>query len=196
MNKAARTKEFIIQKAAPLLNTKGYAATSLSDIITATGLTKGSIYGNFTSKDELVLQAYSHNVERFRRCMDEAIDQGRTPYDKLLYFVEFYRNNWDMMVHNGGCAMLNAATEADDNIHYLQEPVKRNFVQWQKRLASIMESGATQGVFRDLDASTYAYTLIMLIEGGILLSLSLKDRRHLDTALDRVITIIKQEVLN
>ena len=31
---------------------KGYTGTSLSDIVDATGLTKGAIYGNFANKDE------------------------------------------------------------------------------------------------------------------------------------------------
>ncbi|MBL7756118.1 MAG: TetR family transcriptional regulator, partial [Chitinophagaceae bacterium] len=45
--KAERTRQHIIEKAAPFFNKKGYADTSLSDITAATGLTKGAIYGNF-----------------------------------------------------------------------------------------------------------------------------------------------------
>jgi AcrR family transcriptional regulator len=40
MSKAEKTKQFIIEKTAPLFNTKGYNSTSLSDITQATGLTK------------------------------------------------------------------------------------------------------------------------------------------------------------
>ena len=61
MSKAEKTKEFIIEKSAPIFNKKGYAGTSLADIMEATNLTKGSIYGNFENKDELyepVLEKY------------------------------------------------------------------------------------------------------------------------------------------
>jgi len=37
--------------------------TSLSDMTDATGLTKGSIYGNFNSKDEVALAAFDHNLK-------------------------------------------------------------------------------------------------------------------------------------
>ncbi len=60
MNKAERTRHFIIEKAAPIFNTKGYAGTSLSDMTEATGLTKGSIYGNFADKDEVALACFEH----------------------------------------------------------------------------------------------------------------------------------------
>jgi TetR/AcrR family transcriptional repressor of nem operon len=37
---------------------KGYSGTSMSDITAATGLTKGSIYGNFENKDEVAIAAF------------------------------------------------------------------------------------------------------------------------------------------
>ncbi|WP_144916166.1 TetR/AcrR family transcriptional regulator [Mucilaginibacter frigoritolerans] len=45
------TRDFILQKVAPLFNKKGYAGTSLSDLTDATGLTKG---GNSEVFDHLL----------------------------------------------------------------------------------------------------------------------------------------------
>ncbi|MEL6536474.1 MAG: TetR family transcriptional regulator, partial [Bacteroidota bacterium] len=53
MRNPTQTKELIITRAMPLFNTKGYTATSISDITNATGITKGAIYGNFQNKDEV-----------------------------------------------------------------------------------------------------------------------------------------------
>ncbi len=61
MSKAEKTKQFIIEKTAALFNSKGYTRTSLSDISEATGLTKGSIYGNFENRDELAIAVYKFN---------------------------------------------------------------------------------------------------------------------------------------
>ena len=57
MKKSEQTKAYIIEKAAPIFNKKGYAGTSLRDMTGATRLTKGSIYGNFANKDEAALAA-------------------------------------------------------------------------------------------------------------------------------------------
>jgi AcrR family transcriptional regulator len=43
VSKSERTKQYIIEKTAPVFNEKGYAGTSLTDLENATGLTKGSI---------------------------------------------------------------------------------------------------------------------------------------------------------
>jgi len=64
MSKAEQTRQFIIEKTAPIFNKKGYFATSLSDITTATGLTKGSIYGNFKDKDDLALHVYTYQSKK------------------------------------------------------------------------------------------------------------------------------------
>ena len=62
MGNAASTRELIIDKSIPIFNTKGYYATSLSDITQATGITKGAIYGNFKNKDEVASEAWSAEV--------------------------------------------------------------------------------------------------------------------------------------
>lgn len=52
-SKAEKTRKFIIESTAQHFNNKGYQGTSISDITGATGLTKGSIYGNFKNKEDL-----------------------------------------------------------------------------------------------------------------------------------------------
>ena len=52
--KSFETKQYILEKIAPIFNKNGYAGTSLSDVTKATGLTKGAIYGNFKDKEEIL----------------------------------------------------------------------------------------------------------------------------------------------
>ena len=64
VTKADKTRQFIIEKAASIFNEKGYAGTSLNDLMKATGLTKGSIYGNFENKDEVAVAVFDYNISR------------------------------------------------------------------------------------------------------------------------------------
>jgi hypothetical protein len=43
-----------------IYNQRGYAGTSLNDIIADTGIKKGGIYRHFTNKDEIALEAYNY----------------------------------------------------------------------------------------------------------------------------------------
>ena len=197
MSKAEKTKQLIIEKTADVFNSKGYAATSLSDITKVTGLTKGSIYGNFDDKEEVVIAAFKFNAKRLRDSMEAAISKEETAYEQLMAMLNFYKTTWKKAASQGGCPMLNAATEADDHLLFLRNAVKENFIAWQNKIANIIEKGKAEGSFKtNLQSEIYAYTFIMLIEGGILLSRTLNQITHLNTALDRVKLIIDQEFIH
>jgi len=50
MTKSERTRQFIIETSAPIFNTKGIAATAYSDVMQATKMAKGGLYGLSWSK--------------------------------------------------------------------------------------------------------------------------------------------------
>lgn len=53
----ARTRERLLGEAQRLFRERGYAATSLEQIAEAADVTKGAIYGHFSSKEDLLLSA-------------------------------------------------------------------------------------------------------------------------------------------
>ncbi|HUB41741.1 MAG TPA: TetR family transcriptional regulator [Streptosporangiaceae bacterium] len=53
----ARTRQRLLDEAERLFRERGYAATSLEQIAAAAEVTKGAIYGHFSSKEDLLLSA-------------------------------------------------------------------------------------------------------------------------------------------
>jgi len=196
MSKAEKTKQFIIEKTASLFNTKGYMSTSLSDITEATGLTKGSIYGNFDNKDEVALEVYKYNSSLLAKSMARSLgDEFPTTLDKLNAFVNFYRKNWKAVFENGGCPLMNAATEADDTFPSLKKQVTQSFEGWINKISNIIKDGQKTGeIHPDIDADQYGSLFIMLVEGGILLSKTTEDEKYLHLALDRILFMIDKEL--
>lgn len=196
MSKAEKTKQFIIEKTATLFNTKGYTSTSLSDITAATGLTKGSIYGNFENKDDVALQAYKHNSGWLGKNMARSLgEEFPDTVGKLKAFVSFYRKNWKTVFENGGCPLLNAATEADDTFPDLKRQVTKSFEEWISKISKVISDGQQKReIDKNADAEEYASLFIMLIEGGILLSKTTGDHKFLNRALDKILNIIDQEL--
>jgi AcrR family transcriptional regulator len=171
MGKAARTKEFIIEKTAPIFNVKGYAGTSLNDITDATGLTKGSIYGNFTNKDEVALAAFDYNLQ----CVDDIISQEirkqTTFKDKLFVYANVYENFLKYPFPVGGCPILNTAIEADDTHPALKEKAANAINGWKNKLIALIQKGIDTEEFRaDVNAEQTALTIIAMIEGGIMIT--------------------------
>lgn len=196
MGKAERTRQHIIEKTASLFNTKGYAATSISDVLQLTGLTKGSIYGNFTNKDEIVEEVFKYNVSKLRMAMKHYISKHDNARDQLLSIVDFYNDNWKNMLVEGGCPLMNAATEADDNLTFLKGAVKNTFQMLNNTITEILDRGIREGAFKkDIDSEEYAAAIVILVEGGILLGRVHNSKKKFDVALGRVKRLIEDEVL-
>ncbi|WP_348773216.1 TetR/AcrR family transcriptional regulator [Paenibacillus pabuli] len=114
MKKGDRTREHIIMKSAEIFNQRGYAGTSLNDIIADTGIKKGGIYRHFASKDEIALEAYNYAASMVARKFSEAVDQEQSASGKLVSFFRVYENVVDDPPFIGGCPMQNTAVESDD----------------------------------------------------------------------------------
>ena len=85
--KSAATRQHIIESAAELFNKKGALGTSVSDLEKATGLTRGSIYGNFENKDAVALAAFDYNWDLKRRILSDEADNQTKHGDKLLAHI-------------------------------------------------------------------------------------------------------------
>jgi len=166
MKKAERTRQYIIEQTAPVFNKKGYAGTSLQDISSTTGLTKGSIYGNFEGKDEVALAAFDHNLKKVMNIFSSALSQGSTTREKLLMYVKVYRNWEQYPFPEGGCPMLNTAIEADDTHPALKKKARNAVLSWKKGLTQIIEQGiSNKEIRKDTNAEQFALTMIAMIEG-------------------------------
>ena len=195
MSKAEKTRAFIIERSAEIFNKKGVAGTTLSDLMDATGLTKGAIYGNFGSKDEVALAAYEHNSSHVMKQLNERVAAKSNAIDKLYAITEFYRSAYKQTVSTGGCPILNTAVEADDGHPELRIKVAATIKSWRKNIESIIKKGIEKGeVRKHADAAEYAVIFISLIEGGLMMSTVSGDRSLLFTCLGQIENIIRKKL--
>ena len=72
-----------------LVRTKGYTATRIEDVCAEAGVTKGSFFHHFRSKEELALAAAAHWDARVRQVFEEAsYHELSDPLDRLLAYVD------------------------------------------------------------------------------------------------------------
>lgn len=196
MSKAERTRQLIIEKTAPIFNKKGYAGISLSDITEATGLTKGSIYGNFLNKEEVGFAVFKYNTKELSKKSAAWISKEENAYNQLISFTDFYRKNWKSVFANGGCPILNSAVESDDEMPKMKALVRTAFINWENNFSKIIEEGKKQDYFKpEIDSSKYSKLFIMMIEGGILFAKISDDPADLCLVLDRIKKIIDEEIV-
>ena len=192
MSKAEQTKAFIIEKTAPLFNKKGYEGTSMNDIVEATGLTKGSIYGNFANKDEVALAVFDHNLQQVDSVIRREMSSRKSNRDKLLVYVEVY-DNFAGCLPEGGCPILNTATEADDTHPALRKKAHHAVNNWKNKMVSIINEGVRAKEFKPgVQAEDTALSLIATIEGAIMLTKLTGKTSYRKSILQTVRTTIQQ----
>src|SRR5665647_1395243 len=166
VKKGERTKRFIIEKSAPIINRKGMAGTSLSDIMGATKLAKGGIYGNFESKDEICLESFLYLTQKLTIRLDRAVSNGKTARERFLNLLEAYKDNKNT---EGGCPILNFGAEADDTNPSMKENVKRSIRMSQKRIFDIVSEGiANNEISSAINPKNFSMKVFAMIEGAIL----------------------------
>ncbi|MBN1818556.1 MAG: TetR/AcrR family transcriptional regulator [Sedimentisphaerales bacterium] len=84
---ATDTKSRILEAAANLFSIHGYAATTMEDILTASGITKGAFYYYFKSKEALCLAVLEEAAGQYERFI-ESITETVEPKDRLKTFLE------------------------------------------------------------------------------------------------------------
>jgi TetR/AcrR family transcriptional regulator, transcriptional repressor for nem operon len=167
--KAERTKQFIIEKTAAIFNTKGFAGTYLSDLTDATGLTKGSIYGNFLNKDEVALAAFDYNFSKVNQYMKAKILSHESSIDRLLVYPQVYRHFLRIEFLQSGCPILNTSTEADDTHPALRAKAANALTFWKKAIENQVKRGIVRGeITKDTNPTEIAVVIISLIEGSIM----------------------------
>jgi len=191
LSKADRTRQFIIETTAGIFNMKGYAGTSMSDITEATGLTKGSIYGNFGNKEDVALAVFDYNHSRVSGIIQQRIQAAKTYHDKLMVYAQVYDQFTRSTFPQGGCPILNTATEADDTNSLLKDRAAKAILKWKKNVQDLIQGGIDAGEFKEgLDHSRLALSIIAMIEGGIMISKVTNSQACLDKIMTTVELLI------
>ena len=134
ISKAERTRNMIIEKSAVLFNQKGYSGTSMKDIMEATGLSKGGLYGNFSSKEEVAVAAFEKAVETVDDQVRIRTKVVENTLDKLKAVVYFYKERILDPPVEGGCPIQNTSVEADDSNPALRKRVIAVMDDWRERI--------------------------------------------------------------
>ena len=121
MKSSEITKSKVLQEAITLFNTKGYRATSLSDITNATGLTKGAIYRHFENKEQLEIEAFQNMMHSIFNILQKKIKAENNTRHKLFCVLELFQDYINNPFFSGGCPLLNVSTEVDDTTMVLKE---------------------------------------------------------------------------
>ena len=154
-----------------MFNRKGFAGTSMSDLTAATGLTKGSIYGNFATKEEVAVEAFLYAVGKMRAELNAAVGVSQSPLEQLTAIIDYLRTYVLDPPVPGGCMLLNTAVEADDNNPVLKDLVAVELKRTVDTIAGLLERAVAAGeIIAHPGPRTLAFNIFCALEGAVMMS--------------------------
>lgn len=196
ISKSEQTKEFILDCVAPIFNKKGYAGTSLSDLTNATKLTKGAIYGNFESKEDLAIKAFKYNVKRVLNKLTNEIEQRENAIGKLFALTNFYREYYDFVNDYGGCPVLNIASDTNNVNYKLFKSVKEVAKKLEQSLVVIIENGINRNEIRKgINAKLISKNIYSMIEGSVFMAFMHQDQLYITEMMHHIDAVIKDQLV-
>jgi AcrR family transcriptional regulator len=179
-----QTRQQIIDAAARLFASKGFNGTSMSDLASATGLTKGAFYHHFENKDALFFAVIQSVREKWRDAVGIEVAQAHNALDQIMILLD---NHARLLRQEPTlCLVMHGLTSEmeDTNPSYLAalQSVYGDMIAF---IEGIIRTGqAMRQVRDDVDARLIALNIVGLLRGvscfGILGDMGLDCVRVID----------------
>jgi TetR/AcrR family transcriptional repressor of nem operon len=179
--KGKQTRERILAAAEPLILSQGFAGTSLEDILSATGLTKGAFFHHFRGKADLaraLVERYAQNdIEMFGGFAAQAERLSDDPLEQAFIFLKLFEGQIeDLGAPPLGCVFAAYTYEGLQFDPEIRDFIAEGFRHWSALFELKFEAVlARQTPRRPATARDLAEMIMSIIEGGFILSRSLND---------------------
>jgi AcrR family transcriptional regulator len=171
MPKASATRDRLIESARYLFWERGFAGTSMADLLSHAGVNSGSFYHFFESKEALlraVLETYL--IALGPMVVDPAYAQTENPLARVFAILAGYRGRILQTECKYGCPLGRLALEIDPENRPAHELIAANFQGWIGAVRECIEQ--IKGVPEDTDPEALATYVLAVMEGGVMLSRS------------------------
>jgi AcrR family transcriptional regulator len=140
-------EQLILQAADDLLLEKGYHDTSIDDIAARVGISKGTVYLHFASKDDLVFALLERGMRQLQDTLDDILSSPGTPKEKLSAVM---RHMYAGMLSQQRVQLVEALFRNPELHRRLMERREMFSKIWGdpgKRIAALLEEGKAAGEF-------------------------------------------------
>lgn len=182
------SRERFLEATAKLVRARGFAATSMGDIVQESGAPKGSLYFHFPEgKDQLVAQALEragvHTCEIMKAAL--AAKGSRSGLDAVM---ELLGADLERSGFTAGCPIGNVAAEAPD-AEQTRAVVGAVFGTWEEVVRSALENAG----IKKKRAGELATFVLSVVEGALVLAKAKKSLAPLENAKRELARILKAE---
>ena len=175
--KGVETKQKIINKSLQLFSVKGYYNTSINDILEATGLTKGGLYGHFKSKEEIWYAVYDQAVTIWKDIVFKDIRKIDDPLKRIEKALDNDLQNYlGADVFEGGCFFLNMLVELSGQSNTMGNCILKGIIGFSEVITLWLKEANEKNMIKPgLNFNEIAKFIVVAINGCAALYPSTRD---------------------
>ena len=188
---AETRKRQIIVAAMRCFQRKGYVNTTVDDIASEYGLSKGSIYWYYSSKKAVLIDIFRYWKDEILQALNAEIAPLESSREKLVRMGEFYIESLIKDLELYSSMMVFWGTAFEDTT--MREMIIDLYSTYDEIITSLLYQGEGRGEFAVSDKKTLSTIMISMMEGLIVrqvMSKSLdlrKIRQEVTTVVDRLL---------
>jgi AcrR family transcriptional regulator len=181
MNKGSATRERLLEIAEASVLSKGFAATSIEEIIAEAGLTKSGFFYHFKDKNELALDMLERYVRANDAIFTEVFGRGEEladdPLQSFLIGLKLLAETLsDLPNGHPGCLIASVCYQERLFDREVRELTSQSVVSWNRFFSGKLEQiAARHPPVEPLDIAEMAQMLSCVVDGGIIMSKVLSD---------------------
>jgi len=177
VTKGVQTKQKIINKSLQLFSVKGYYNTSINDILEATGLTKGGLYGHFKSKEDIWYAVYDQAVTIWKDIVFKDIRKIDDPLKRIEKVLDNDLKNYlGADVFEGGCFFLNMLVELSGQSNTMGNCILKGIIGFSEVITLWLKEAHEKNMLKPrLNFNEIAKFIVVSINGCAALYPSTRD---------------------
>ena len=176
------TRDRLVLAALALFAEKGYAATSIAEVLRAADANSGSLYYFFPAKQDLllaVLEAYRQGIGPM--LLDPAWQGVTDPVERIFALLARYRFALEVSGCTYGCPIGSLALELHEPDPAVRAALAANFAAWADAIERCIDE-ARDRLPADVDARALSVLVLTVMEGAVMLARTHRDIGFFDRA--------------
>ena len=175
------TKQRILDAAHDLILQQGYAATSLDQILGASGVTKGAFFHHFVSKEAMADALFEQYIAGEQRIFGETFERAERltsdPLQQVLLTLGFFEETYQQLeVPHPGCLMASFVYQNELMTPERKQVTADSFLLWRDAFsAKLREAEALHPPVVPIDHEALGDMLSVIQEGGFIVAKAMND---------------------
>jgi TetR/AcrR family transcriptional repressor of nem operon len=186
MPKILHTRERLIDSARYLFWERGFAGTSMTDLLGHAGVNSGSFYHFFESKEALLRAVLEGYLQALRpMVVDPAFSETDEPVERIFAILAGYRGRILQTDCKYGCPLGRLALEIDPENRPAHKLITENFQGWIGAVRECVDQMKDR-LPKNTDPDALATYVLAVMEGGVMLSRSYGSVEPFDRAVKQL----------